>query len=125
MNHIIVYLAQRGVVEPQAAQLSLAMRLTHFQRQLECDHDRPMGSGYGERFSDPIHQPARPKALAKPSYILQRAKLTNTGGGGHSTREGCYYSVGQPSTKGELLFNPVSGPQERWSDEASHQSQEA
>ena len=32
LNHLIVYLAQRGVVEPQAAQLSLpvAMRLTHF-----------------------------------------------------------------------------------------------
>ena len=49
--------------------------------QLECDHNRPMGSGYGEWFSDPFHQPARPKELAKPSYILQRAKLTNTGGG--------------------------------------------
>ena len=91
--------------------------------QLEGDYNRQMGSGCSEWFSDTIHQPARSKRLAKPSYILHRAKLTNRGGGEHTTREGCCYSDRQPSATGELLFNPVYSPQERGSNEASHQPQ--
>jgi len=81
-----------------------------------------MGSGYSERVLDSLHQPARSKKLAKSksSYIFCTAKLADPGGE-HTTREGCYYSDRQSSTTGELLFNPISGPQERGSNEASHQ----
>ena len=88
--------------------------------ELESDNIRQVGVG---RISKPLHQPTNPGALAKPSYILRRAKLIAADRGEHSIREGCYHPGAEPSSSREFLFNPVSCSQERRSDETSHQPQ--
>ena len=84
-----------------------------------------MGSRDNERVSDPFQQSTSPGSLAKPSYMLSRAKPTDTRGSEHPDREGCCYSGTQPSTSGQFLLHSLLGPQERGPDEASNKSQEA
>ena len=84
-----------------------------------------MGSRDSERVSDPFQQSTSPRSLAKPNYVLSRAKPTDTRGSKHSDREGCCYSGTQPSTSRQFLPHSLLGPQKRGPDEASNKSQEA
>ena len=91
--------------------------------ELESDNIGQMGVRHSRRISNLLHQPASPGALAKPSYILHRAKLIATDRGEYSIREGCHHSGVEPSSSREFLLNPVPCSQERRSDETTHQPQ--
>ena len=91
--------------------------------ELEGDNVRQVGVRHSGRVSNPLHQPTSPRTLAKPSYVLRRAKLIAAERGEHSIREGCHHPGAEPSSSGEFLFNPVPCSQERRSDETSHQPQ--
>ena len=93
--------------------------------QLESVNNRPMGSRDSERVSDSFQQSTSPGSLAKPNYVLSRAKPADSRGSNHPDREGCGYSGTQPSTSRQFLLHSLLGPQERGPDEASNKSQEA
>ena len=92
-------------------------------RKLESDNVRQMGTEQYRRFSNPLHQSASTRALAKPSYFLRRAKLVAAGGGESTFREGCHHQSG-PSTSRKFLLNSLPCPQKRRPDETGHQPQE-
>jgi len=83
-----------------------------------------MGVRYGTRALNSLCKPISTGKLSKPTYVLQRAKPLNTGGGGCPTREGDSGQGTQPSTPGKFLFDPLSCSQEGWSDETGNQPQE-
>ena len=90
-----------------------------FSHVLESDNIGQVGVRHGERILNLLHQSTNPGALAKPSYVLHRAKIIVANRGEHSSRKGCHHPVMSP----HLQFNPVPHSQERKSDEASHQPQ--
>ena len=90
-----------------------------FSLELESDNIRQVGVGHSGRILNSLHQSISPEALAKPSYILHRAKLIAADRREHSIREGCYHQSDEPSSLCKFLFNPVPRPQERRSDKTS------
>ena len=84
-----------------------------------------MGSGLCPGFSDTLLQPAKPGTPAKSSYILRRAKLSYSSRGQHATRERGNHLGEKPFRPQEFLLNSVPCSQEKTSDEASNQPQEA
>ena len=82
--------------------------------ELESDNIRQVGVGHGGRISSSLHQSTSPGALAKPSYILHRAKLIAADRGERSIREGCYHQSDEPSSSCKFLFLvPKKGGQMR------------
>ena len=72
-----------------------------------------MGNRDSERFQIPFtSQPRTGQAqLHSYSYVISRAKLTNTRGSAYTVREeGCYSGI-QPSTSREFLLRTLPGPQ--------------
>ena len=92
--------------------------------QLGGANNRQMGNTGSERISNSFHQSTSSGALAKPSYVLSRAKPANTRGSEYTVRKKGCCSDKQPSTSGEFLFHTLPGPQERGPDEASDKPQE-
>ena len=81
--------------------------------ELEGDNIRQVGIRHGGRISNPLHLSTSPGTLAKPSYVLRRAKVIAAERGEHSIREGCHHPGAEPSSSKEFLFNPVPCSQER------------
>ena len=82
VNHIILYLAERGFVEPQSAQLLLpvAMRLSHFHINWKVITTGKWVQDAVNGFQIPFtSQPDQRDWPNPPMYILCRAKLTNWG----------------------------------------------
>ena len=94
-------------------------------QQLESDNNRQVGSGLCARVSNSLQQPAKSGTLAKPSYILRRAKLPDSSGGEYVIREKGNHLSETPFRPQEFLLNPVPCSQEGRPDEASYQPQEA
>ena len=94
-------------------------------QQLESVDYRQMGSGLCTGFLNPIHKSTGSRTSAKPSYILCRAKLTDSSRGEHAIRKGGNYPIKASLRQQGFLLNPLPCPQERGPDEASHKPQEA
>ena len=94
-------------------------------QQLESVDYRQMGSGLCTGFLNPIHKFTGSRTSAKPSYILCRAKLTDSSRGEQAIRKGGNYPIKTSLRQQGFLLNPLPCPQERGPDEASHKPQEA
>ena len=93
-------------------------------QQLGSIDNRQVGSRLCTGISNPLHKFTGPTTPAKPSYILCRAKLADSRGSEHTIRKGSNYPNKTSLRPPGLLLDPLPCPQERGSDEASHQSQE-
>ena len=69
-----------------------------FSYALESDNIGQMGVRHGERILNLFHQSTNPGALAKPSYVLHRAKIIVANRGEHSSIKGCHHPGDEPSS---------------------------
>ena len=92
--------------------------------QLGSANHRQMGDRDSKRLSNSLCGPSSTGMQAKHSYILHRAKPSDSRRGEGFVRKGCSPSL-QPTTSREFLLNSLSGTQERRSNKASDKFEKA
>ena len=81
--------------------------------QLGGVNNRQMGNTGSERISNSFHQSASSGALAKPSYVLSRAKPANTRGSEYTVRKGVVVRICNPQPQESFYSTLFLVPKKR------------